>query len=164
MRAIVRSQDERGVAPVIAEILLVAITVSIAGVLYLYANSISSQSVSTSPYVVLSPAKLENGVAVITVSGASRDVPASSYRANLQVGSAFGKPVGLAASGQRATVAVSGVSYAITWTDVGNAGVLVQGDPITVAAVNGPLPAGTAFGFYLIWSDGSVVQSVAWTT
>ncbi len=164
MWTIVRRQDERGVAPVIAEILLVAMTVSMASVVYLYANNLSSQSVSNAPFVALSPATLENGIATITIVGASREVPAASYKVNLQVGPAFGTPVPLAPRGRPATVVVDGASYEITWTDVGGAGVLAQGDPITVAAASGPLPPGTAYAFYLVWSDGGVVQSVAWTT
>ncbi len=163
MRRILPHRDERAVAPVIAEILLVAITVTIAGVVYLTANSFSLQAkVPSGPYMVLSSAQVDGGVATLTILGASRSVLPGSYQVNLAVAGQLGKATGLPVAGVPATVSVSGASYRIAWTDVGNTGTLAQGDVITIRPSGGSVPGGTAFTFYLLWSDGSVVASASW--
>ncbi len=158
-------RDEQAVAPVIAEILLVAMSVSIAGIAYVTANSYALQaSVTGRPFVSLMPATVQDGVATITVAGASWAALPASYRVNLKVDGVLGHPVLLAAAGSAATLTLQGVNYQVSWSDPGNGGALVGGDVITIRAASAPLPSDTAFTFYLIWSDGAVLQSVSWTT
>lgn len=165
MRCIVRVRDDQAVSPVIAEILLVAITVTIAGVVYFAASSFTMQATVTGrPFVALMPASLHDGIATITVAGVSRAASAASYRVNLQVDGTLAQSVALPAAGTAAILTVHDADYRVSWSDLGGTGTLSGGDPIQVRAAEGPLPVATSFTFYLIWSDGSVLQTISWTT
>lgn len=158
-------RDERAVAAVIAEILLVAMSVAISGVVYFTASSFALQASSPAkPFVALMPATVQDGGATITVAGATWASPSTSYKVNLMAGGVLGRAVPLAAAGSAASLPIQGVSYEVLWSDAGNGGALVGGDTISVRGANGALPSDTAFTFYLLWSDGSVLQSVSWTT
>lgn len=156
-------RDDRAVAPVVAEILLVAMTVTLAATVFYVASNISSQaSVSNHPFVAFGAVTLQQGNATVPIIGASRAVPAADYKVNLEVGTTMGRPANLAAGGVAVTVTVGGTDYRIAWQDVAGDGLLNAGDPITISAANGPLPSGI-YSFFLIWSDGAVVQSTVWT-
>ncbi len=158
-------RDERAVAPVIAEILLVAISVTISGLVYFTANSFTTQTTGMDrPFVSLMSPSIEDGIARVTVAAASRPVSPTSYRVNLQADGTLGRPVPLPAAGTGAILPMGGVDYRVSWSDPGNGGALVGGDTITITAAGGPLPAHTEYAFYLIWSDGAVLQSVSWNT
>lgn len=164
MRVSVR-RDERAVSPVIAEILLVAITVTVAGVVYTMANGFAMQAaVVDHPFVSLTSPSVQDGVVTVTVVAVSRAVGPTNYRVNLAVDGVLGHPVPLPVAGTDAMLPVGGLDYRVSWNDVGKAGVLVGGDTITIAVAGGALPAHTAFTFYLIWSDGSVLGSVSGST
>lgn len=165
MARVLPHRDERAVAPIIAEILLVAITVTISGVVYVTANNFALQAKAPSgPYTALSSVRVDNGMATLTVLATSRSVLPGNYDVNLAVAGLMGKATGLPVAGVPATVTVSGTAYQIQWTDVGNTGSLAQGDLITIRAASGTLPAESSFTFYLLWSDGSVVASASWMT
>lgn len=164
MRTIRRTADERAVAPIIAEILLVAITVGIAGVVYFTANNLTMQSSSPShPFVAFAPVQTQDGVATISIISVSRAVSPGTYGVNLEAGGVFGKPTALPRSDIPADVLVGGEAYRIAWHDVGGAGVVTGGDPITITAATGSFAPGTTYTFFLIWTDGSVAQSATWT-
>ena len=163
MRPVTRTKDERAVAPIVAEILLVAMSVTLAATVFYVANNLATQAnVSSHPFVALGPVDLQNGSATLPVISVSHPVAAVDYKVNLEVGTMMGTPASLAASGTPATVAVGGRSYEVVWQDVAGEGFLNGGDLLTVSAANGHLPNGV-YSFFLIWNDGSVVQSAAWT-
>ncbi len=147
----------------VAEILLVAMTVTLAATVFYVASNLSSQAtISSHPFVAFGGIKLQDGNATIPIVGVSGAFSAANYKVNLEVGTAMGSPAHLAAGGIAATVTVGGTAYRVTWQDVAGDGLLNAGDPITVSAADGPLPQGI-YSFFLIWSDGSVVQSAVWT-
>ncbi len=145
----------------VAEILLVAMTVTLAAAVFYVASNLSSQAtIASHPFVAFGGTKFQDGNVTIPIDGVSAALPATSYKVNLEVGTSMGTPARLAGGGQAATVTVA--AYRITWQDVAGDGLLNAGDPITVSTADGPLPQGI-YSFFLIWSDGSVVQSAVWT-
>lgn len=165
MRGIVRPEDERAVAPVIAEILLVAITVSITGVLYATANQLTAQAVVVNrPFVALGAVRVQDGAATIPVVAVDRAVSWSNYRVNLVANGVVGKPAALPPVGSQIALSANGASYAVTWTDLGGTGLVNSGDSITIQATGGSFPASTSYAFFLIWTDGTALQSVSWST
>ncbi|HYM39849.1 MAG TPA: hypothetical protein VEY12_06870 [Thermoplasmata archaeon] len=142
-----------------------AISVTIAGVVYFTASNLTAQSmVPARPFVAFAPVTVRDGVATITVAAVSRTASVSSYRVNLIAGGAVGRATALPAPGGVATISIGSANYRVAWTDVGGSSTLMSGDPITVTAATGPLPTGTVFTFYLLWSDGSMLQSASWTS
>ena len=95
-----------------------------------------------------------------SVAGSSRSLGPGNYMVNLEANSSTGTPVPLAAS---MSLVVGGRTYSITWTDVGGEGVLNGGDRFRVTSTGG-VPTSTVYVFYLLWSDGSVVQTAQYTT
>ena len=163
MRRAARRQDDRAVAPVVAEILLVAMTVTLAATLFYVASNLSSQAnIASHPFVAFGATQLQDGNATIPIDGVSAAVSAENYKVNLEVGTTMGSPADLAAGGKAVTVTVGGTAYHVRWQDVAGDGLLNAGDPITISAAGAPLPSGI-YSFFLIWSDGSVVQSAVWT-
>ncbi len=165
MRGFHSRSCQDGVAPVVAEVLLVAITVTISGFVYFTAATLTTQFVPPSrPFVALGQPQIRDGIATVTVVSVSVVAPASSYRVNLKLNGTLGHATTLAASGTAVALPVATATYRVEWTDLGGAGGLAGGDPITVAAAGGPLPTGAAFTLYLVWSDGAVLASVSWST
>ena len=88
MQRIARGRDEQGVAPIIAEILLVAMSVTLAGTVMLMSDNLMSQSIPSSPYVAFLPAQVDGGIASLEVAAASSAAPITNYRARLETASA----------------------------------------------------------------------------
>ncbi len=106
-----------------------------------------------------SPIAVPNGFD-FSVTGVSRSVGPGNYTVNLEVNSTTGTPVSLAPN---MSLVVGGQTYSISWTDIGGEGLLNAGDRFRVTA-SGGLPASTVFTFLLLWSDGSVIQTITYTT
>lgn len=165
MRPIRRTPE--AVSPVVAEILLVAITVVLAAVIYLMASGLLGGTTSVPPVIALSGPGTYSGSshnATLTVAGTSQAVAISSYRFNVVVGGLYGNATSFAASGVAATTSVAGTTYRITWNDLDGGGGLTQGDEIIVAGNGLSLPASTTFDFLLFWSDGRQITHLAWTS
>jgi hypothetical protein len=67
-------------------------------------------------------------------------------------------------SGNNATVTVAGAtpgSVNVKWTDIGGTGQVKGGDIFTIAFPSAPA-AGASLTFYLLYSDGSQIQSKQW--
>ncbi len=117
-------------------------------------------SVGSKPVVTFStPEAVTNGFRFFVV-GTSEARPASDYRLNLGVGTSVGTAVVLAAS---MSFAIGGSTYNVTWTDLGGEGDLTAGDGFTVTK-GGGLPPATEFTVFLLWNDGSLIQSASYTT
>lgn len=116
------------------------------------------------PLVTFRTADKSLGNATIGVAGVSQAVSPSSYRVNLQVGSNPGTAIGMPTTGgQYVSLTITGATYRIYWTDADGGRTLNPGDAFRVTGTNLPLPAAKQFTFYLLWSDGSLIQSALWT-
>jgi len=118
------------------------------------------------PLVTFSSVDQSSGNATISVAGASQSVSPSNYKVNLQVGANTGGAVAMPTTGGTfATMTINSVVYRIYWTDIGGEKTVNPGDNFRVTGNNLPLsPAATSYTFYLLWSDGSSIQSTTWST
>ncbi len=153
-------KDEKAVSPVIATILMVAITVVLAAVLYVMVTGLLAGPGASKPVITFStPEAVVNGFD-FTVAGASQAKSASNYRVNMQVGTTAGTATALAAS---MSFTIGANTYSVAWTDVGGELSVTAGDRFTVTKTGG-LPATTTFTVSLLWTDGSVIQSAQYTS
>ena len=163
MKSVIR-KDEAAVSPVIATILMVAITVVLAAVLYVMVSGLINPIGGTKPLVEFSSVDqaASPGNATFSVLSASQTNAPVSYKVNLQIGTATGALQAMpTTSGNYASVTVSGLIYRVHWTDLGG-GTFNAGDGIRVTGNGVPLPAGS-YTFYLLWIDDSLIKSVPWT-
>ncbi len=163
MKAIIR-KDERAVSPVIATILMVAITVVLAAVLYVMVSGLISGPTSTKPVLTFTSAAVTNQGWTFSIAGATPVVAIGSYKVTASVdGVAAASPVAVAAA---MSVTVSGTTYRVNYTDISNNGNLKTGDVFRVmSSTYGPLASGHTWRFVLIWTaDGSAFPAVAWQT
>ena len=164
MKSIIR-KDEQAVSPVIATILMVAITVVLAAVLYVMVSGLISGPSTQKPFVTFSSTtKVDATTWLFTVASASPAIGPANYKVNFGIGTFTGGAQPMGATGVPVTVTVTGAtpsSVSITWTDLGSAGTLTAGGRFTIVFPSAP-PASTALTFYLLYSDGSQIQSVAW--
>ena len=166
MRSILRP-DRHAVSPVVAEILLVAIAVVLAAVLYIMASGLLGTGSSVPPTIAFSavhPFTLGGYNTTFSVAGASRTITIPNYRFVLEVGDTLGARTDFAASEVPALVTVNGTVYRVTWSDLDSGGALTQGDLITVSGNGVSLPSSTFFDFSLLWSDASLLTDESWTT
>ena len=166
MKNVIR-EDEAAVSPVIATILMVAITVVLAAVLYVMVSGLITPVGGNKPLVTFSAVDQNLGNATIGVAGASQSVSPSNYKVNLMVNTTTGTAIAMPALGSGANnyvTVTAGGTYRIYWTDVGGEKTVNPGDSFRVTGVNTKLTSGTQFTFYLLWSDGSSIQSTVWTT
>src|SRR5256886_12599938 len=98
MRSVIQ-KDEAAVSPVIATILMVAITVVLAAVLYVMVSGLITPVGGNKPLVTFSAVTQSSGNATISVAGASQSVSPSNYKVNLQVGSNTGSAVAMPTAG-----------------------------------------------------------------
>ena len=164
MKSVIR-KDEAAVSPVIATILMVAITVVLAAVLYVMVSGLITPVGGNKPLVTFS-AVTQDGNASFSVAGSQPVAPAASYRVNLRAGTTTGTAVAMpTTTGTFVTVTVGSNTYRVYWTDLAGEKNLNPGDEFRVTGVNTILTSGTAFRFFLIWAqDGGEVQTQSWTT
>ncbi len=164
MSAIIR-KDDRAVSPVIATILMVAITVVLAAVLYVMVSGLITGPGAQKPLVTFSGVTKVNAVTwTFTVASAQPAVAASNYKLNFGIGTNTGTAVSMGTNGVNTTVAVPGqtpASVGVKWTDLGGTGQVKGGDILTIAFPSAPA-TGTSLTFYLLYSDGSQIQSKQW--
>ena len=166
MKAIIR-KDEQAVSPVIATILMVAITVVLAAVLYVMVSGlIGGQNPVSKPVITLQLNTKTSTTADILVTGAQPASPPGNFKVNLQVATTFGGAANLLTpSGTPTPVlvpATTGAQYTVTWQNPGGSGNVVGGDHFTIGYPS-PAPAtGTSITLLLIWTDGSTVASVTY--
>jgi len=162
MKSVIR-KDEAAVSPVIATILMVAITVVLAAVLYVMVSGLLTPVGSNKPVLTFAqPALGSDSNISVAIASVSQSVAVTNYRVNLQIGTATGAAVAVAASGTAASVTVSGTVYRVTWTDIGGEATVNGGDTFRVTGTSVRLPAGS-YTLFLLWSDGSQIQTSTWT-
>lgn len=162
MKSIIR-KDEAAVSPVIATILMVAITVVLAAVLYVMVSGLITPVGGNKPLITFS-AVSQDGNATVGIAGATQSVAPANYRVNLVAGGVTGTALAMPTTSAPVTMTISGVTYRLYWTDIGGESTVNAGDNFRVTGNGIRLPATTAFTFHLLWSDGSSIQSTAWTT
>jgi flagellin-like protein len=164
MSALIR-KDERAVSPVIATILMVAITVVLAAVLYVMVSGLITGPGAQKPLVTFSGVTKVNAVTwTFTVASAQPAVAVSNYRVNFGIGTNTGSAVNMGTSGTNTTVTMTAgtpATVGVKWTDLGGTGQVKGGDIITIAFPTVPT-TGTSLTFYLLYSDGSQIQSRQW--
>jgi flagellin-like protein len=170
MKPIIR-KDEEAVSPVIATILMVAITVVLAAVLYVMVSGLIGGPSTSKPTVAFAtPAPLGIGEQ-ISIASASQAVGPANYKVNLVVGSTTGSALAMpTAGGGFVVLTVGSAFYRVNWTDIGGEKTVNGGDSFVVAQTNAAgttymaLPLATSFVFYLLWSDGSQITSANFQT
>jgi len=151
MKGWIIRKDEKAVSPVIATILMVAITVVLAAVLYVMVTGLLAGPGATKPQVTFGSANAVTNGFESAVAGASLTKAAANYRVALSAnGTSAGTAVTLAGS-----MTIGG--YTIAWTDLGGEGDLTGGD--TFRVTRSPFPPNTDYVLSLLWSDGSSVGS-----
>src|SRR5206468_11300031 len=105
------------------------------------------------------------GNATIGVAGASQSVSPSNYKVNLPVAGTTGTAVAMPTTGGNfVSMTIGTTTYRVYWTDIGGEKTVNPGDQFRVTGNNVALPAATSYTFYLLWSDGSSIQSTPWST
>ncbi len=164
MKGVIR-KDEAAVSPVIATILMVAITVVLAAVLYVMVSGLITPVGGNKPLVTFSSVTKVNQVTwTFSVASAQPSVSQSNYKVNFGIGTNTGTVANMGASNANVTITVAGAtpaSVGVKWTDLGGTGTVKGGDIITIAFPSAPATS-TALTFYLLYSDGSQVQSQSW--
>ncbi len=164
MKSVIR-KDEAAVSPVIATILMVAITVVLAAVLYVMVSGLITPVGGNKPLVTFSSVTKVNAVTwTFSVASAQPSVAQSNYKVNFGIGTNTGTVANMGANNANVTVSVTGAtpsSVGVKWTDLGGTGTVKGGDIITIAFPSAPATS-TALTFYLLYSDGSQVQSQQW--
>jgi len=147
---------------VVAEILLVTMSVVLAATLYHIASGLSAQSLPAHALIAFAPPAMQEGNATLTIAGVSRGSYPSELRFVLQVDDAIGAPTAIPSSGEDTGVSVAGILYRVAWIDLGGEGTVNAGDVLRVSGDGGPLPLGRTFSLFLVWSDGSAAASASW--
>ncbi len=167
MKAIIR-KDDQAVSPVIATILMVAITVVLAAVLYVMVSGLIGGTTTTSkPAVTLTVSKTASGADVL-VAGIQPTANPSNFKVNIEnvgnttFGTAVNAPLTNNAASNPITVGTN--TLTVTWQNPGGSGTVSQGDHFIVKFTNGMPTTGLTFSFLLIWSDGSTLTSINWQT
>ena len=148
-----KANDERGVSPVIATILMVAITVVLAAVLYVMVTSIITPPLIQKPQVVL-----DNGSCTTTdcsgrVATASPATDLTQFRVTVAADGAVAIPPTTLA----ANVDIGGGGVTFRYRDVGAEGRMTGGDTFLLSGIS----EGVSYDVTFLWSDGSVVASMS---
>src|SRR5947207_15632354 len=122
MKSVIR-KDEAAVSPVIATILMVAITVVLAAVLYVMVSGLISPVSGNKPLVTFSSVTQSSGNATIGVAGASQAVSPSNCKVDLAVAGATGYAAAMPPPGGNVVSITIGTStHRVYWLDIGVSG------------------------------------------
>jgi flagellin-like protein len=159
-RSLIR-KDEEGVSPVIATILMVAITVVLAAVLYIMVIGLAPPPEGQPPRGQFTPVVTSNTTATMEFAGFSR-VPLPIH---LKIVLSTETASGTYAFGANADGTVlsleSGVSMGtITYRDFANNDLVNSGDQLLIAG----LDTGTFYTIKMLWKDGSAMDTKTFAT
>ncbi len=166
MKAIIR-KDEQAVSPVIATILMVAITVVLAAVLYVMVSGLIGPTGTSKPVVSFTTGVPVTNGEQLAIASASQAVGPANYKVNLAVNGTAGSAIAMPTTGGGSvSITVTGITGAFTvaWTDIGGEKTVNGGDSFTVTHASPGLPAKSTYIFYLLWSDGSQITSTTFNT
>ena len=146
-------KDAKAVSPVIATILMVAITVVLAAVLYVMVTGFLNPGASTKPNVFINtPTALAPASGfgfTFGVSSVSEQKPIANYKVNFFVGST-GSTSGAITMTASMSFTVSGTVYTVAFTDAAGEGSLTGGDSFTATKPTA-LTSGTVYHVLLFW-------------
>ena len=135
MRTLCLRANKNAVSPVIGTILMVAITVVLAAVLYVMVTGLVTSPGSTKPTVTLSPGSFSGGTLVISITSASSstiDTSGLTYQIVSTTGTFFFN----GASG--GSTVQSGTTTNVTYNDAGGTGANKVGADDNIAIVATP--------------------------
>ncbi len=146
-------RDERAVSPVIATILMVAITVVLAAVLYVMVSGLIGPTGSGNPTVAFAPAtSIGANQWKIEVGSVSSAVALSSYQVTILNGTTVAITARTVAAGSLGT----GGGLTLTYTDTNADGKLTGGDFFVLSGTG----TGFTYQMQLIWlASGSRIVS-----
>jgi flagellin-like protein len=151
-------KNRSGVSPVIATILMVAITVVLAAVLYVMVMGFGGTNASAPSGAFASAEKSSTNVAKYTFSSMSKDTKFVDCKFTMGVNgtmAAEAKTITGTGTSQTLTFSVSSVSYTVTFTDLGGDGKISTGDYVTISTTT--LHTGD-YTATLLWAqDGSQI-------
>ena len=151
-----------GLLVVVVILIVIVVVVALAAIVYVMTSGLVSGS---KPVVTFSNVMKQNAVTwTIAIASASPAVAPSNYKLNFGIGTTTGTAVKMGANDVITTVTVTGAtpsSVGVKWTDLGGTGTVKGGDVLTFAFPSAPA-AGTSLTFYLLYSDGSQIQSKSW--
>ncbi len=147
-----RRKDEEGVSPVIATILMVAITVVLAAVLYVMVVNLIDFDNNKKPIVSMSTMECTATACEAQVTGASRPVDLAQFRITVFADGSRVVPVTTLA----ADTDISGGGLTFRYTDVGGEGDLTGGDTFRLSGI----ASGVEYEVVLLWTDGTAIESV----
>ncbi|OGS45408.1 MAG: hypothetical protein A3K66_01965 [Euryarchaeota archaeon RBG_16_67_27] len=161
MKAIIR-KDEQAVSPVIATILMVAITVVLAAVLYVMVSGLLGGQTTNRPVLTFGAAQSSEGNVSFSIASVSQSFPFSSYKLTLQVGTVTGSAAAVLDEPSFTSITVGTTVYRVYWSDLGDENNLNDGDSFRVTGNGVVLPTGS-YTFYLLWSaDNAQIQTKSW--
>src|SRR5436190_1910189 len=112
MKGVIR-KDEAAVSPVIATILMVAITVVLAAVLYVMVSGLITPVGGNKPLVTFSAVTKVNAVTwTFSIASAQPSVAQSNYKVNFGIGTNTGTVANMGASNANVTITVAGATPA----------------------------------------------------
>src|SRR5205823_2569201 len=131
MKGVIR-KDEAAVSPVIATILMVAITVVLAAVLYVMVSGLITPVGGNKPLVTFSAVTKVNAVTwTFSIASAQPTVAQSNYKVNFGIGTNTGTVQNMGTNGANVTVTVAGAtpaSVGVKWTDLGGTGTVKRSE------------------------------------
>jgi flagellin-like protein len=150
------------VSPVIATILMVAITVVLAAVLYVMVTGLLGGGTQTTPQVTFSPPVAQgSGIWKSAVAGVSQSSALSAYQVQVLNGTATSIGATDVSTVKAAgATGVSGGGLTLKFTDIGGSGAdkLTGGDFFTLSGTSGS----STYQILLIWkASGDVVSTIS---
>jgi len=145
-----------GVSPVIATILLVAITVVLSSVVYVMVTELGSNSPPPPSGGFGIAEKVSNDTMRVSFGSFSKDTDLTDCKVTIEHDGATPAAVAMAPSGN-----ITVGPYNMMVTDLGGDGRISPGDHLTISNTNGGAMNGK-YIVYLIWTqDGSVMASAS---
>jgi len=152
-------KDSEAVSPVIATILMVAITVVLAAVLYVMVLGFGGTS-TTTPAATYQKASITNGEKITIVSITKTDVPWDDVKIQVSDGTTI-QAWTSTKTAQSTTNAVNlgakllgtGLTVTVNLTDVSGNGLVSGTDYFTIQATTGSFTAGTQYTAVLLYID-----------
>jgi len=148
-------KNRSGVSPVIATILMVAITVVLAAVLYVMVMGFGGTSSSAPTGTFTSAAKSSTAnTMVFTFNTMSKDTQFTDCKVSIVKDSGASSLTPALATGSTG-VTTTDTTYKVVSTDLGGDGKISNGDYLTISATT--LTSGSTYTVTLLYNDGSQI-------
>ncbi len=145
-----------------ALLLFVVLSLVAAAAIYVVYSGAYVPPAPNRPTILFSSVEGSASIATFSITSASMAVEPRNYLVNLNVNGVSGTAVPLSTG---FSVALDSSAYSIQWLDADSNNLVSVGDRF---AIMPPylysFPYDSALVFYLLWSDGSYIQSASWQT